>query len=165
MTEKELKKLSRADLLEMLIEQSVEVQSLRERLTAAEAELQRREISINNAGSIAEASLRLNSVFEAAQASCDQYIRSICALNQRQADICAEIERDSREKAEALLAETKMNCEKMESETKVKCDEMVAKAKAEAQSYWNEITNKLDTCFAEHVGLREHLSIALLERK
>lgn len=76
MKEKDLKRLSRADLLEMLIDQSEELQKLRERLEQAEAELQKREIAIQNAGSIAEASLMLNGVFEAAQAACREYVEN-----------------------------------------------------------------------------------------
>ena len=68
MTEKELRRLSRADLLEMLIAQSEELRDVKERLKSAEAILASRVIEINTAGSIAEASLRLNGVFEAAQA-------------------------------------------------------------------------------------------------
>lgn len=76
MTAKELKRLSRADLLEMLIDQSKELQEVREKLEKAEAELHKREIAIHNAGSIAEASLMLNGVFEAAQAACKEYVEN-----------------------------------------------------------------------------------------
>lgn len=77
MTEKEIRRLSRADLLEMLIDQSRELNELRSRLEAAEKELQYRQIVLQNAGSIAEAALKLNGVFEAAQAACDQYVESV----------------------------------------------------------------------------------------
>jgi len=76
MKEKDLKRLSRADLLEMLIDQSKELQQVREKLQQAEAELEKREIAISNAGSIAEASLMLNGVFEAAQAACKEYVEN-----------------------------------------------------------------------------------------
>jgi len=46
MKEKDLRRLSRADLLEMLIDESKEVQILREKLEKAEAELKKREIAI-----------------------------------------------------------------------------------------------------------------------
>lgn len=95
MTNRELKRLSRGELLEMLIAQSRETQALRERLEAAEAQLREREITINNAGSIAEAALRLNGVFEAAQGACKLYTDNIRRLEQRQ---------------EALYAETKTRC-------------------------------------------------------
>ena len=84
MTEREMRRLSRADLLEMLIDQSKEMEKLRQKLEAAEAALARREIIIGSAGSIAEASLRLNGVFEAAQAACEQYIDNVRRLNERQ---------------------------------------------------------------------------------
>lgn len=101
MTEKELKRLSRADLLEMLIEQSKEVQMLRKRLDAAEAALCRREIIIGSSGSIAEASLKLNGVFEAAQAACDQYIENIRLLNERQEAYYRQFERAKKEEVPA----------------------------------------------------------------
>lgn len=84
MKEKELKRLSRADLLEMLIDQSKELQEVREKLQQAEAELEKREIAISNAGSIAEASLMLNGVFEAAQAACREYVENTHKYCERQ---------------------------------------------------------------------------------
>lgn len=84
MKEKELKRLSRADLLEMLIDQSKELQEVREKLQQAEAELKKREIAIQNAGSIAEASLVLNGVFEAAQAACREYVENTHKYCERQ---------------------------------------------------------------------------------
>ena len=76
MTNKELKKLSRAELLEMLIAQSKEVAALKEQLEKAEEQLNDRKIIIENAGSIAEASLQLNGVFEAAQNAAAQANRA-----------------------------------------------------------------------------------------
>ena len=77
MTEKEIRRLSRADLLEMLIDQTREMNELRTRLEAAEKELASRRIRLEQAGSIAEAALKLNGVFEAAQAACNQYLENI----------------------------------------------------------------------------------------
>lgn len=90
MTDKELQKLSRRDLLCMLIEQSKELQALREEYNEARTALQDRTIRLEKAGSIAEASLQLNGVFEAAQAACRQYTESIAELSRRQEEICAE---------------------------------------------------------------------------
>ena len=121
MKDKELRKLSRKDLLEMLLAQSREVEALKEQLKKSSEKLEDRRIMINNAGSIAEASLRLNGVFEAAQKAAEQYMENL----QRQAEICAEMERESRDRAENLLSETKRKCRAMESETQKKCDFMV----------------------------------------
>ena len=59
MTEKELKKLNRAELLEMLIAQSKKLARTEEELTAAQRELERREIAISASGTLAEAALKL----------------------------------------------------------------------------------------------------------
>ena len=77
MTEKELRRLSRMDLLEMLLEQSREVERLQKELETVKNQLGDRRIMEQEAGSIAEASLKLNKVFEAAQQAADQYLENI----------------------------------------------------------------------------------------
>ncbi len=77
MTDKELKRLSRADLLEMLVIQSRENEELKAKLSAAEEKLKSREIAVKESGSIAEAALKLNGVFEAAQSAAEQYLENI----------------------------------------------------------------------------------------
>ena len=80
MTEKELRKLSRADLLELLIEQVKENERLTVRLAEKESMLRERQIHLDKMGSIAEAALKLNGVFEAAQAAADQYLENVRRL-------------------------------------------------------------------------------------
>lgn len=77
MTEKELRKLGRAELLELLLEQAREFEALEQRLNAAEAALQSRQLQLETCGSIAEASLKLNGVFEAAQKAAEQYQQNV----------------------------------------------------------------------------------------
>ena len=77
MTERELRRLSRADLLELLIEQVKENERLTVCLAEKEARLADRRIQLEQAGSIAEAALKLSGVFEAAQEAADRYLESI----------------------------------------------------------------------------------------
>ena len=77
MTEKELHKLKRGELLEMMLAQSREIDSLRARIRELEKKLSDREIRIHESGSIAEAALKLNGIFEAAQAAADQYLENV----------------------------------------------------------------------------------------
>ena len=65
MTDKDLKRLRRDELLEMLIAQSKRTDQLQAELDAARAQLASRAIVLEEAGSIAEAALRINGVFEA----------------------------------------------------------------------------------------------------
>ena len=81
MIEKDLKKLRRAELLEIMLDQSYEIDQLRKRVKELEAQLEDRRIKIENAGSIAEASLQLTKVFEEAQKAADLYLENIRNLN------------------------------------------------------------------------------------
>ena len=72
-----LKKLSRQELLEMLIESEKRVRQLEEELAEAKEQLEDRRIQIENSGSIAEAALKLNGIFEAAQAAANQYLENL----------------------------------------------------------------------------------------
>lgn len=74
MTDKELRRLSRAGLLELLLEQRRENERLRAQLKKMQRMLNDRRIELENAGSIAEAALKLSGVFEAAQEAADQYL-------------------------------------------------------------------------------------------
>lgn len=80
MTDKDLKKLSRAELLEMLLTQTKEVKRLSAELDEANRKLQDRRIMLENSGSIAEAALKLNDVFQAAQLAADQYLENVKQL-------------------------------------------------------------------------------------
>lgn len=73
MTDKELRRLRREDLLQILIAQQRRLDEQADALKRAEEALARRDVAVAEAGSLAEAALRLNGVFEAAQAAADQY--------------------------------------------------------------------------------------------
>ncbi len=80
MTDKELKRLSRAELLEILLALVEENKKLKTCLEEAQSQLNNRQIMINKAGSIAEAALQLNGVFQAADAAAAQYLENIRRL-------------------------------------------------------------------------------------
>ncbi len=86
MTDREMRKLSRRELLEMLLEQAKEVERLQNQVRELTEKLESRTLAIAEAGSIAEASLRLSGVFEAAQQAADQYLANI----RRQQEISEE---------------------------------------------------------------------------
>ena len=74
MTEKDLKKLNRYQLLEMLIIQPARADDLQRQLEQAQEQLNSREVQMTVIGSIAEASLQLSGVFDAAQPAADMYL-------------------------------------------------------------------------------------------
>ena len=112
MTNKELQKLGRRELLQLLLEQAKEAdrlskllketdkelkeleegyERLRERLDQKDAQIRelkdtiqterdKKEADLAEVGSIAEAALKLNGVFEAAQRAANQYLQSVREL-------------------------------------------------------------------------------------
>ena len=87
MTDKELRRLSRRELLEMLIEQMNENEELKQKLDRAESELKDRNIMIENAGSLAEATLKLIDVFEAADRAAQQYLENVRRMAEEGNDV------------------------------------------------------------------------------
>ena len=94
MTDKELRRMSRAELLELLIEQMEENERLRLKLDKAMTLLKDRQIKLERAGSIAKAALELNKVFEAADAAAKQYVESVCRLADEKMQRADERKRD-----------------------------------------------------------------------
>lgn len=72
-----LKKLSRTELLELLLEQTKELEATQAKVSELEKALADRKIEMEQAGNIAEAALQLNKVFEAAQQAADDYVLSV----------------------------------------------------------------------------------------
>ena len=87
MTNKALKKFSRKELLEILVSQSKEIEQLRERLRMAESQLENREIAMKNAGSMAEAALQLNHIFQDADAAARQYLESLKGIVEKEREV------------------------------------------------------------------------------
>ena len=80
MTTNKLRKLNRKQLLELMLEQSKRIDELEQQLAEAKEQLEIRYVIKEQAGSIADAALRLNHVFEAAQNAADAYLESIHKL-------------------------------------------------------------------------------------
>lgn len=77
MTDKELRRLSRAELLEMLLEQTEKNKRLRQELKEVQDALADHWINIEEPGTMAEAALKLNGVLEAADREARKYFENI----------------------------------------------------------------------------------------
>lgn len=117
--ENKLKKLSRRDLLKILIAQQKEIESLQTQLAQCQEALESKEIQIEHAGSLAEASFAINGVMEKAQAAADQYL-----LNLQMREI------QMQQKEEELLHW----CEEMKRCTKEECEKMIRQYQRQIKS-------------------------------
>ena len=76
-----LLKLRKKDLLEIMLRQGQEIDRLRDRGAELEEKLESKEIIIDNAGSLAEASLALTAIFEEAQKAADIYLSNVSRIS------------------------------------------------------------------------------------
>lgn len=134
MTDKELKRLKRVDLLELLIAQIRENDRLKKELAEVQGQLEERNLVLEEAGSIAEAALRINKVYQAAQSAVDQYINSINRLGAKKQQSWTQMEQKAKDTADRYLREAQFKCQSMEAETRRKCEAMLAEAQRKTQT-------------------------------
>ena len=125
--DRELKKLSRRELLEILIAQGRENERLQEEIRQMEARLNEREIRLAKSGSIAEAALQLSGIFEAAQRAADQYLENVSGGEIRSLPgsstarpTVSDIEREPEPKPEPAAEPEKAPKQKRRAEKKTK---------------------------------------------
>lgn len=77
MTDKEFRKLRRSALIEIIYEYQRREKEMQSEIEALKEQLSARELKISEAGSIAEAVVKLNELFETAQKTADEYIMQV----------------------------------------------------------------------------------------
>lgn len=105
MKDKQLKRLNRAELLELLLEQTRETEALTQKLEQTEALLAERNLKLHNAGDLAQAVIQINGVMEAAQAAAQQYLDNIAQMEQDTRLRCREILNEALETAQWIRTE------------------------------------------------------------
>ena len=94
MISKELKKLSRRELIDIIYQMKKNEQQMQEEIASLQDALQEKRIKISAAGSIAEAAASITDIFAAAQATADLYLQEISCLK-------AETEKERSKSTEA----------------------------------------------------------------
>ena len=64
-------------MLEILLLQNTKINTLEEEIKKLKDQIEKRQIILSEVGNIAEASLKLNKIFETAQIAADEYLESI----------------------------------------------------------------------------------------
>ena len=166
MADKELKRLSRKELLELLIEQEKENEELQAALQESQAALDDRTIQIKTFGSVAQAALTLNGVYEAADAAAKQYLDNAKRIAEEAAQKRDEMLADAKVQAQAIRAnaekkaasvtkkaqKTADDAEKKAAallqKAQTKADDTVSKAQAKAADMTDKAKAKADTVLA-----------------
>ena len=156
MTDKELKRLNRRELVDIIYElqkKDAERENEIERLQAA---LAKKELAVSKAGSIAEAALKVNGGVEAAQAAANQYLISLHAAN---ADATEKIEA-VRKQSDELLRQASLRADSIISEAEAKANAIISNANQDAAKSWTQFQQKADELLRTRTELNELLQKA-----
>ena len=143
MTEGELKKLNRAELLAMLISITQRCDKLEAELQEAYEKLDGRDIEISRAGTLAEAAIKINKIFEAADQAAAQYLANLQRMYPGDGSVPADVLMGETKQMGAMEQEVRARCQAVEEATKQRCVAMVEKAQKDSQAYWDEIYKRI----------------------
>lgn len=126
MQEKNLHKLGKTDLLTIIYRQEKQIEQLTEEVKELKQQLDDRTIKMKEAGSIAEASLKINKIFEVAQQAADEYLRSIKEVNKPSHECAVINEELAKDEANAEIKNNFRSQNTYENHTNDKtCKELV----------------------------------------
>ena len=132
MTDQELRRLSRADLIDIIYTLQQQKEQAEQQLAQAQAQLQDRQLRLANAISIAEAALSLKGVFHAAKAA-DQYLQAV----------------------RASAAETQAQKEQILADAERQAKEIVDTAERQAAEHWKRFQLQAGQLIQAHAELQE----------
>lgn len=154
MADRELKKLNRKQLLELLLRLTERSEELQAQLDDANKKLKNRLLIKTEAGSIAEAALKLNGVFEAAEDAAKQYLYNVKKLNDNQDILKKRFEEECMKRAKAMFAEVDRRCAEKEEQSQRVAEQIIRDAQKRAEKIDEQANAKLD----EIRGLYRYLS-------
>lgn len=139
MAERELRKLGRGELVEIIYALKQENQALTDRCRELEEKLAAQEMTISEAGSIAEATVGLSQIFQQAQAAADSYLDKIHQMNagteEKARAVLSRAEAEAAETRRKAEAECKALREQTDKEVAEKRRDLERKAKAVLDSH------------------------------
>ena len=154
-----LQKLSRGELLKLLLEEKKENERLQSLCAEQAKQLEVRQLRLRQAGSIAEAALSLNGVFEAAQQAAADYLSGVEELSARQPEaslsqvlvitFTRDAARNMKDKLRELLEQTAQEGSAAAEK---------ALQKHESDQYYADMMARLEKYMQEHRELSSLLS-------
>ncbi|MCQ2426103.1 MAG: hypothetical protein MJ070_08145 [Lachnospiraceae bacterium] len=138
----ELKKLNRRELLEILLEQEKEITQLRADLGKARADLLDRTVKTEHAGTLAEAVLSLNGVYEGVEKAAAQYLENIRQRDEESRTLLETAKRES----EAILEDARKQASAIVKDAKVKRQAKLN----ETYEYLRTVEQKVNEFYSAH---------------
>lgn len=142
MTDKEFKKLSRSDLIRIIFEMQKNEQKLSLELENTKKALADKNLKISESGSIAEAVVGLNGIFENAQKAADDYLEQI---------------RNSNINCENLIKEAEQEAASIKDKARKEADLIIGEADKVIAEKWDNFNKDVNSVLKAHEELKELL--------
>ena len=107
MTDKEFKRLNRAQLIDIIYQFQLQIDKLTEQNQELERELADKRLRLSNAGNIADAALEINDCFRSAQNAAEQYLNEIKLIREETEAQRQRILSEAQAEAAAILSNAK----------------------------------------------------------
>lgn len=171
MADKELRRMSRPELIEIIYALKSNEESLQKQNENLRMKLNDRTLRMEKAGSIAEAALQLNDVFSVAQAAADDYLASVKAANEdmeeKKQTAAIEAERvvsEAQAQAEQVIGDANQEAARIITMAREQADSTLMEAKKNAEATKTEAENYAKTC-VENAEKKSGEIIAVAEQK
>ena len=132
MTDKEFKRLSRSQLIDVIYQLQLKQEELAAENEKLSAELADKRIRVGKAGNIAEAALEMHHVMQAAQDAAEHYLQEI------QLRVDGEYERilkEANDEASAILEKARQDAAEIVANAEQEAAEIIGHAKKENPNY------------------------------
>jgi cell division septum initiation protein DivIVA len=103
MTDKEFKRLTRSQLIDIIYQLQMKEKNLAEENRRLRAEVEDKRIRMSQAGNIAEASLTIFNVVQSVQNAADQYLEEIRRMQEETKENCRMVLEKAQKEAEAIV--------------------------------------------------------------
>ena len=124
MIEKDLKKLNREEILEIMIQVSKENSRLHEEVEELEGKLSERQLKMTDCGSLAEACLKINDVLAKADAAAKLFLENLKfhRIKDDLDEVTSGILLEAEEKSAGIIAEAKRKSEALLEEARIEAE-------------------------------------------
>ncbi len=140
MADKELRKMNRTELIEIIYAMQQNERTLREENEKLQRLLHDKMIRLGRSGSIAEAALDLNHIFEDAEAAAQQYLDSLKDADERASQILT----DAREKADEILMAAGIQRRQAECECEAMRDKAVRDIQRQVDAFTKSVNHMIE---------------------
>ena len=133
MTDKEFKRLSRSQLIEIIYQFQIKVEELTQENQALNKALEDKRLRITRAGNIAQAALEVNNVMQSAQNAAQQYLEEIRTLYSEIDRECQLVRKKTTDEANAVIDKARKEAASIVTQAQRKAALLLNQAQTEAK--------------------------------